>query len=262
MGRPSEVKHQVQREEYPDMTQGVTRSITGSILYTSTKPDRQGVERGREHFRIDIHADGCRTIAAHGEIDDAPAVVRDVNLRVGPDNKPRESFVRIAVGGEFRGSGWFHFDDDRAECQADTTVEGRVSQSMKLKRPLPAFGNHAMINDGFLLNLYDLSKGPGVQVIENILLSSPDHRGATGPMLFAIDLAIEYVGPEKIQVGAGAFDALHFRFVDIPGLLLEHPPYDLWCTSDGDYVLLKAAVGGYMQTAYELISYDQTGGVA
>jgi hypothetical protein len=241
------------------MTSGVTGSITGSILYTSTKPERHGAERGREHFRIDIHPDGCRTIAAHGEIDDAPAVVRDVNLRVGPDNRPQESFVRIAVGGAFRGSAWFRFSDSLAECEAHTSLEGRVSQQMELARPLPAFGNHAMVNDGFLLNLYDLAQGPGVQVIERMLLSSPDHRGATGPMLFAIDLAIEFVGRETLAVAAGEFEALHFRFVDIPGLPLEHPPYDLWCTDDGDYVLLKANVGGYMQTQYELTSYARTG---
>ncbi len=240
------------------MTRGVKRSITGTILYTSTKVERLGAERGREHFRIDIHADGCRTIAAHGEIDDAPSVVRDVNLRVDAKLLPQESFVRIAVGGAFRGSAWFRFDDRLAECEAFTTVEGRVSQSMKLDEPLPAFGNHAMVNDGFLLSLYDLSQGPGVQVTKRMLLSSPDHRGATGPMLFAIDLAIEFVGRETIKVAAGEFAALHFRLVDIPGLPLEHPPYDLWCTDDGDYVLLKAIVGGYMQTAYELTAYDRS----
>ena len=66
----------------------------------------------------------------------------------------------------------------------------------------------------------------------------------------------QFVGEEVVNVSAGRFDALHFRFTDIPGLPLEHPPYDLWCTADNDYVLLKAAVGGYMQTAYELSSYD------
>jgi hypothetical protein len=79
-------------------------------------------------------------------------------------------------------------------------------------------------------------------------------------MLFRVDLAIEYVGAERVQVGAGAFEALHFRMVDVPGLPLEHPPYDLWCTDDGDYLLLKAKVGGYMQTAYELTACKRAGG--
>lgn len=241
------------------MSGGVTRSITGTIRYTSDQEHRRGQERGREHFRIDVHADGARAIAAHGEIDDAPAVVRDVNLRVGADRSPLECFVRIAVGGAFRGSAWFRFADDVAECEAFTALEGRVRQRMALPKPLAAFGNHAMINDGFLLSLYDLSQGPGVQVTERLLLSSPDHRGATGPMLFAVDLAIEYVGEVELTVAAGTFHALHFRMVDVPGLPLEHPPYDLWVTADGDYVLLKAMVGGYMQTAYELTDYATHG---
>ena len=237
------------------MSAGVTRSITGSIQYTSNEEHRRGAERGREYFRVDIHTDGSRTIAAHGEIDDAPSVVRDVNLRVGADRAPLECFVRIAVGGVFRGSGWFRFSPSLAECETFTSLEGRVSQRMELDRPLRAFGNHAMVNDAHLLSLYDLSKGPGVQVTEGLLLSSPDHRGATGPMLFPVDLAIEYVGDEHVSVGAGTFPAHHFRMVDVPGLPLEHPEYDLWVTADGDYLLLKAMVAGYMQTAYELTSY-------
>ena len=236
----------------------VSRSISGTIAYTSTQPERMGATRGRESFRIDVHADGSRTIAAHGEIDDAPAVIRDVNLRVGPDRRPQECFVRICVGGSFRGSAWFNFAEGAATCEAFTAIEGRVSQRMALDRPLAGFGNHAMINDGFLLSLYDLEQGPGTQLIPRLLLSSPDHRGATGPMLFAVDLALRFVGREKIEVGAGAFDSLHFQMVDVPGLPQEHPPYDLWCTADGDYVLLKACVGGYMQTAYELAACDRT----
>ena len=37
------------------------RSIMGKVLYTSRKPDRMGQERGREYFRMDVHADGTRT---------------------------------------------------------------------------------------------------------------------------------------------------------------------------------------------------------
>lgn len=237
------------------MSGGVIRSITGTIRYTSNQEHRQGAERGREYFRVDVQADGSRTIAAHGEIDDAPAVVRDVNLRVAADRLPLECFVRIAVGGVFRGSGWFRFSPSLAECEAFTALEGRVSQRMALDRPLPAFGNHAMINDGYLLSLYDISRGPGVQVTNGLLLSSPDHRGATGPMLFPVDLAIEYLGDEDVSVSAGPFRAHHFRMIDVPGLPQEHPEYDLWVTADGDYLLLKATVAGYMQTAYELTSY-------
>ena len=38
---------------------------------------------------------------------------------------------------------------------------------------------------------------------------------------------ISDVGEEEVTVGAGTFDALHFRFVGTPGLPQEHPPYDV-----------------------------------
>lgn len=235
---------------------GVLESFVGELAYTSGEPQRFGVERGRESFRIDQHVDGCRIVTAHSEIDDAPAVVRDVSMRLDADGAPAECFVRIAVGGAFRGSAFFSFSDTLAQCEADTALEGRVSQRMDLKNPSLGFGNHAMVSDGVLLSQYDLSKGPGTQLLKNLLLSSPDHRGATGPMLFVVDLAIQYHGRERIQVGAGTFDAHKFSYTDVPGLPAAHPHYDLWCTSDGNNILLKAEVGGYMQTRYELARLD------
>lgn len=235
---------------------GVVESLTGQLAYTSTAPERPGAERGRESFRIDIHPDGSKVVSAHCEIDDPPPVIRDVSLRLDPQGRPADCFVRIAVGGKFRGSAWFNFGESVAECEAQTTIEGRVSQRMALPSPLPGFGNHAIINDGMLLSQYDLSKGPGTQLVEKLLLSSPDHRGATGPLLFAVDLAIRYHGRETIDTPAGRFDAHKFSYTDVPGLPLAHPPYDLWCTTDGHYVLLRAQVGGYMQTRYELVQLN------
>lgn len=235
------------------MSGGIKRSIIGNMQYTSNQPHRLGVERGRESFRMDIHQDGSRVIAAHSEIDDAPPVVRDVNLRLDANNLPRESFVRIAVDGKFRGSGWFCFNQHEAQCESSTSVEGRVSQRYPLDQELKAFGNHAIINDAYAMSLYDLAQGPGKQTFF-MLLSSPDHRGATGPMIFPVQLAIEYVGETQIDVVAGHFKARHFRILDV-GMPEEHPDYDLWVTADDDYVLLRAQVTGYMQTAYELTEY-------
>jgi len=235
----------------------VIESLVGELLYTSDAPERTGQERGRESFRMDIHPDGSRVISAHAEIDDAPSVVRDGRLPIAPDGRPADCFARIFVGGTFRGTAWFNLDETHAECEASTTIEGRVSQKLAMDSPIPAFGNHAIINDGYLLSLYDRRQGPGTQVIKNLPLTSPDHRGATGPMLFTVDLAIQYHGEERISVRAGAFDALKFSFTDVPGLPVEHPPYNLWCTNDGNYILLRAEVGGYMQTRYELTKLER-----
>ena len=77
----------------------------GKILYTSNKPERLGQERGREYFVISVHADGARTIAAHCEIDDRPAVMRDITYSLDADWMPTDCFVRLSVGNRFMGSG-------------------------------------------------------------------------------------------------------------------------------------------------------------
>jgi hypothetical protein len=71
--------------------------------------------------------------------------------------------------------------------------------------------------------------------------------------LFRTGFAIVYVGEEDIEIAAGSFRARHFQVTDTAGNLPEeHSPYDVWCSADDDYLLLKASAGGYMQTHYEL----------
>lgn len=229
------------------------RSVRGTIQYISHKPDRMGQERGREFFMINTHTDGSRTIIAHCEIDDRPSVMRDITYSLDKDWYPTDCFVRLTVADRFMGSGWFRFGPDFAECEAWTSLEGRVTQRMETHGRLKTFQNHAIACDAWHMRLFDRDRGPGIQSIDEMLLSSPDHRGATGPMLFRIGMGVEYVGEESIEVQAGKFDALHYRFVASPGLPQEHPPYDVWCTNDGDFIFLKGAVAGYMQTYYELV---------
>ncbi len=229
------------------------RFVRGTIRYTSNKPERKGEERGREYFLITRHSDGKRTASAHCEIDDRPNVMRDIVYGLDADWLPTDCSVRLSVGDRFMGSAWFRFAPDHAECEAWTAHEGRVHQRMELDAPLLTFQNHAIVCDSWHFRLYDRSKGPGIQGIDTVLLSSPDHRGATGPMLFRIGMGMEYVGEEVLEVEAGRFDALHFRFVSAPGLPQEHPDYDVWCTNDGEFLFLKAQAGGYMQTVYETV---------
>lgn len=233
------------------------RSMMGRIDYTSRKPERMGQERGREWFRIDVHANGARTCTAHCEIDDRPSVMRDITYALDGEWRPTDCFVRITVGDRFVGSGWFRFTPDEAECETWTAAEGRIRQTMRLDTPAPTFQNHAIACDAWHLRLIDRNRPGVVQRIERMLLSSTDHRGATGPMLCSVGVGIVYVGPERIEVGAGAFDAWHYQFVTNAELPEEHPPYDVWCTSDGDFLFLKGGVAGYMRTHYELMQLSR-----
>ena len=235
----------------------------GRIRYTSNQPQRLGQVRGREWFTITRYANGERTLAAHCEIDDAPSVVRDVVQTVGPGFEQRDCLVRLTVGGELVGSSWFRFTADRIECEGYNVERGRFSESVALDGAMSTFTAHPIQGDAWHLHLYDRSRGPGRALFPNLIMSSLDHRGATGPCIerHPQGLHLEYVGEERVEVAAGSFDAWHFRYAEPgagdsanePG---RHPPYDIWCTADGEYVFLKAHVGGYMQTAYELVELE------
>ncbi|MBL8628685.1 MAG: hypothetical protein JNM81_03585 [Rhodospirillaceae bacterium] len=236
----------------PDYLQRDHKIIHGRIDYTSNKPDRLGSNRGREKFTVTVHNDGRRSLLAHTEIDDRPSVLRFEQLNMDPQWRPTDAFVRITVGDQFRGSGWFNFTDTHVECETFTSVEGRISQKFATQGRAPMFGGHAIVNDGWVTSLFDL-KGPKTQHSPNFVVSSTDHRGATGPYVAPVSISLTLLAREKLTVKAGTFDSLHFRFGDMAGLSSEHPVYEVWVTDDGNYTFLKGVVGGYMMTAYELV---------
>ena len=230
------------------------KTIRGSIRYTSKKPERMDQERGREYFTLTTQADGVRVLLAHCEIDDEPNVVRDVMLSLNERFEPLDCSVRLSVGDRFEGTGWMRFTDSYAECETFNHKDGRITQRIDLDEPCRWLQAHPIVGDALLMRMYDLSQGPGKTFFPNLLLTSPDHRGATGPLFFQTGFGVEYAGEEKVTVEAGTFDARLFRIVDTAGNLPEeHPPYEVWVTADDDYIFLKAGVAGYMQTHYELV---------
>lgn len=235
------------------------RTIRGEILYTSKKPASMDRERGREYFSLTQQADGVDVLLAHCEIDDAPNVVRDVCVSLQHASAaPVDCSVRLSVGDRFEGSGWMRFSEHSAECDSYNWRDGRISQRLALQRPARWLQAHPIAGDALLMRLYDLRQGPGKQMQSDLFLTSPDHRGASGPQLFPTGFGLVYVGAETITVEAGTFAARHFQVTDTAGNLPEeHPPYDVWCTADDDYILLRAGAGGYMQTHYELVSLQR-----
>lgn len=241
------------------------RTIRGHIVYTSRKPGREGQVRGDERFTITVHGDGTRTLRATCEIWDPPIVLRDVTLTLGPDHAPHDAFVRLKVDDQFVGSSWFLFDEHEAQCEGLTRSEGRISQRLPLPGRAPAFAAHPLQSDAWLTRLAPDRPGSGRTAVQaGILMPSVDHRGATGPMLATHPgLRFECVGRETIEVPAGRFDALHYRFIErnedeassrnAPG---DHPPYDLWCTADDERIFLRSIATGYMQTQYELATLE------
>lgn len=234
------------------------RTLRGKILYTSRKPDRMGAERGRESFIITVHGDGKRTLRACCEIDDPPTVLRDVVLSVDADYRPLDCFTRLTIDDKFEGSGWMRFTESCAETEAFSARDGRIAQRFDLARPVRWLASHPIAGDGMGFAIFDRTGGPGKTFFPDMMVTSPDHRGATGPLLFKLGFGLEYLGDEEVAVPAGTFEAHHFRYVDTAGQLPEeHPQYDVWCTADEDFVFLRGAVGGYMQTFYELVELER-----
>ena len=232
------------------------RTTTGTILYTSRKPGREGEERGREFFTFTRHTDGKTTLRALCEIDEpAPTVLRDVTYSLDENDMPMDCFVRLTVGDKFMGAGWFRLLEDVVECESYGPSIGRVSQRMPIVGSYDGFGTHPIAGDAYITKKMDRSKGPHQRAFRTFLPSG-DHRGATPPLIAEVNIQLEYVGDETVTVGAGTFDCSHYRFTDEHGGMAttdgSHPPYDVWVTADDDAIFVQGGVAGYMQTWYEL----------
>lgn len=234
--------------------------IRGRIRYTSRKPEMMDQKRGEETFNITQHSDGKLTVRAHCEIHDpAPTVLRDIIYSTDAAFNPMDCHVRVTVGDEFMGSGWFKFNLDETrsgtiECESYGPSIGRLSEVTDTKGPFDGFGTHPIICDAQMCRVLDISNGP-IRRKLRVFLPSPDHRGATPPRTSEIYITMEYAGEETVTTEAGTFDCLHFRFVDDEGPGMggtPHPNYDMWVTKD-DFTFVQGGVGGYMATWYELV---------
>lgn len=241
-------------------------TIRGRLLYTSVKAGKEGMVRGGETFIVTKHLDGRRTLRTHCAIDeDSPRVLRDSITTTDANWQPREGFVQITVDEVFQGASWYRFTATTAECEGWTLAEGRISRKFEHDQPIGFFVSHSLQADAMHLCAYDLKAGPGLQRIRNGYTCSLNHRGATGPSLIALPQGYSFtlLGKETVTVKAGTFPALKFRYGisdsldDAYGGRDIHPPYYVWVSDDGDYIMLKATVTGYMQTFYELTELER-----
>ena len=234
------------------------RNVRGTILYTSRKPERFGERRGIEHFNFTHHGDGRTTLRAYVEIEEPePTVLRDVIYSLDAQHRPADCYVRLTVGDRFMGSGWFRFGPEEIECESYGPSIGRISQRVPLDRPIDGFGTHPVVADAYLLSVLPWESGQRRRL--HVYVPSPDHRGATPPLLAEVNIDAVFLGRETVTVPAGNFTACHFQYIDEggSGMLGQHPPYDVWISDDSDGVMLQGGVGGYMQSWYELVSLER-----
>jgi hypothetical protein len=230
------------------------RVIEGRLDYTSRKPEKMHQPRGFETFMFTRHSDGKLTLRAHCEIDEPePTVMRDIIYAVDEHNQPMDLHVRLTIADAFMGSGWLRFDGETVECESYGPSIGRLSQRVKAELPIDGFGTHPIVSDGYMLSTKSWVVGQKQKF--NCYLPSPDHRGATPPMIAQVKIDALYIGTEEVTVKAGTFQTRHFQFIDDgnAGMAGEHPTYDLWITDDEDAIFVQGGVGGYMMTWYELV---------
>lgn len=237
-------------------------TIRGRIRYTSKKPDLMDQERGREWFAFTHHGDGSTTLRAQCEIEEPhPTVLRDVTYSLDPAGRPSDCLIRLTVGDRFLGAGLVIFTHAAsgtvAECESYGPSIGRLTQRFERPHGIDGFGTHPIVGDGYLTRCMDVSRGPHQRTIQ-LLVPSPDHRGASPPMLADVRIDLEYVGDEDVDVPAGKFPCRHFRFLDDKGMGgTLHPIYDLWVTADSDCVFVAGGVAAPMSTWYELVELQR-----
>jgi hypothetical protein len=118
----------------------------------------------------------------------------------------------------------------------------------------------SIVADAYMARRTDFARGPHKRPIR-CFVPSPDHRGASPPLIAQTNLFLEYVGEDKVTVAAGTFQCRKFRYTDEAGGMVSahgaHPPYELWVTADDDSLFVQGGVGGYMQTWYELVALER-----
>lgn len=230
------------------------RNVRGKILYLSQEGS-EPQEYGREWFTYTFHEDGYLTVRSQCEIEpgvvEDRSVIRDVTYTVDDEFKPVEGYVRLQENGAFLGAGWFHVTDKLAECHGYNLRDGQIHQRFELDKPVPSVGAHALTCDVLHLARFDRDKDEAIQSARGAMLTSLEHDGCSGPMLAPIDFKIEYLGRETIAVPAGTFETDHYQFLLEGTLPKEHPTEELWCLPE-EFIFVKIAVGGYMNSTFEL----------
>lgn len=237
------------------------KTIRGKVAYHSHASGKQR-EFGREWFSITTHQDGERTLRAQCEIERGVVaerdVLRDVTYTTDSLFRPVDCYTRIHANGKFLGAGWMRFRGCEAECESLSATNGRVSQRVRLERPARSLGSHPVSSDAFHLPRFDHRLQDRVQYQPDVWMTSLEHDGCSGPLLASLPLSLEYCGRETVTVGAGTFEADHYRFlieVATGAVPRQHPTEDLWCLPNS-YIFIKATVGGYMAASFELVELD------
>lgn len=221
------------------------RHYSGQIAYL----DAAGKEWGRERFSGAVHAHG-RSLRALCEMDDA-GLLREACWAVDQDWQPSEGFVRNIRDGKTIGSCWYAINGNTVECEGMTETDGRISRRIEADRRVEFLGTHPLAGDAITAMVRG-TDAPGSARSLLCAANSMAHLGDEDLSVMLVEPEVCFVGPDRIDIAAGTFDALHYtiRWSDkVP----HHT--DFWIDPVDCLPLLTVlpAIG----ERYELVSLDR-----
>jgi hypothetical protein len=214
--------------------------VTGRIVFL----DAQGREWGGERFDVGTHGEE-RLFSAVSEFRDR-GLRRDTQWVVARDGTPREGFVRDRLQGRTVMQSCIRIAGNVAESSLWAEEGGWQQQRVESPRPVAHLGLHSLLADVQVA----LKRGPtdaGVERPVVCVTASMADYGLGGYGLHVVPPLVTFVGPARVAVRAGGFDAEHYRvrWSD------QVPKYsDFWVTP-GSFVPLRL-LGASGDVSYEL----------
>lgn len=187
----------------PNAPTSVVRWVDGSYQYRRLT---DGGERGRETFRMSLHADGTRVMRATTDIFSRGVQV-SVIQRVAPNFRPLDAHVTMYLAGGFKGAGTFVVVGDR--LTAATRTAGGIATRQYSVPDSVSIGSHPLVLDGW--HTWHVRPELGKVQAGTVFLIDGD-PDLTKPMLgTARATKFEYLGENDVVVPAGRFRARHYR---------------------------------------------------
>lgn len=179
-------------------------------------------------------------------------IQRDVIYSVDASFRPIDAYVRLAVGGEFRGSAWFRFGDFKAEAEGFTVAHGRFGQAIETGERAKIFAPHPVQTDAWQTAAFRHSASKKRQHLEYCFNPSPLPNGGSGPLLNQTSKHIAYIGKEAVRVPAGEFSCDHYQIFPKD----FSAPIHVW-TFGRDRVL-ALCTWEVLDSRYELVEFEES----
>jgi hypothetical protein len=222
----------------PRANTNIVRWAAGTMAY---RVQSTGAVNGHERWRLSVHPDGSRTMAATVAYAPRP-VERQVIHRVDRNWAPLETYTTLWFEGAWRGSAMLTARDGRLRVVGNGPG-GAAEQDLPARERLAVLP-HLIAVDSWRAFLFDKRVG-GEQAIPSYDFNATGDgdKGVIGAMK---SFRLRYLGAAEVDVPAGRFTADHFRIEDA---------VDIYLTGK-DGVVVKFVFAG-IDREHHLIEYGE-----